>query len=166
MYLSQLKPEIFAAILAAFLTLLIPIILHFMTKLYEKRNELNRELRDKKVPLYEGFIEFYFKIVNAEKIGDQKLTEIETTKFLNKFIQQIIVWWPDKLLKIFCIFRRKIINSNGDNNSTKDAILLLEELFFEMRKDLGYKNKNILKGDISSLYINDFEEYFDIKLKH
>jgi len=63
--------------------------LHFISKYYEKRNELNKELREKKIPTYVEFIKFYFFLLNAENMGKKAPTQKENVVFLNDFIQKL-----------------------------------------------------------------------------
>lgn len=158
-YLSQLKPEISATLLAAFLTILIPITLHFITKYYERKNEIIKEMRNKRTPTYDEFMNFVFKLINAGKTNDNLLTSADIIIFLNDFIQRIILLWPDHLVKEFIIFRKKLMENDKLPNDSGKNLFALENLIYKIRKDLGYKNINLKKGDILSLFINDIKNY-------
>lgn len=158
---SGLNKDIAAAIIAASVTIILSVISIVLTKILERRSEIVRELRLKKIPIYEELIKFWFNVLFASKAGKQPPSEKEIVIFLNDFTQKLIIWGSDGVLKYYTIFRDKLINADANKITAAhfDGMFIFEKLMLEMRKDLGHKNKNILKGDILSLFINDIKKY-------
>lgn len=158
---SQLSKDVAASIIAAASTVLISVGSIIVSKLYERRKEIRKEHREKKVPVYEELISFLLKVFLAEKAGRKKLSEKEITIFLMDFTEKIIVWGSDEVIKSFQKFREETmrIPINKDEVPHIKSMFYLEDLMLEIRKDLGHKNKDFKKGDVLSLFINDIEKY-------
>ena len=114
-------------------------------------------LREKKIPTYEKIINFIFSLTFAEKLGKEKPSEKEMIKFMVEITQELVIWGSDEMLNAFYKFRTISIE-NVDNSNPKNphnVLFMVEDLLLEIRKDLGHKNKNILRGKILGLFIND-----------
>lgn len=131
---------------------------YFITRYLERKKDIEFQIRDKKIPIYEEFFEFYFRVVfNSRTNG---LTNEDMVTFFQNFNQKAIIWFPDNILKSYINWKNELISFSDNNNEKKlkRLILLQEDLMKKFRKDIGHKNKNIIKGEISSLYINDLDK--------
>lgn len=154
----MLQKDVAAGIVAAFAAIIISLVSLILSKYYERKAEIRKEHRDKKVPIYEEFIHFWFKILFAQKAGEAPPNEQDIIKFLNDFTQKLMIWGSDSVVKAFSIFREKLINIDPKNPPT-EGMILFEKMLYEIRKDLGHKNKNLKQGDILALFINDIRKY-------
>ena len=69
---------------------------------------------------------------------------------------ELIIWGSDEMLEAFHKFRTHSIRSSNENNkSPYEILIVVEDLLLAIRKDLGHKNKNITRGKILGLFIND-----------
>ena len=61
-------------------------------------------------------------------------------------------------MKAFVDFKRHApdVQAKAD---PEEILFLTEKLLFAIRRDLGHKNKNLKKGDILSIFVNDIEKY-------
>ncbi|MFH6985803.1 hypothetical protein [Marinoscillum luteum] len=131
----------------------------FVTRYLEKKKLIEQQLREQKLPTYEEFIEFIFKILNGEKLkkpmSDKQLHELFWN--LNK---KSILWLSDRSLDSYVMWKSAVNNYSTNPNPTKEdglkILLLLEQLFLDFRKDIGHKNANLTEGKILSLFINDW----------
>lgn len=153
----SLQKEISAAIIAAITTIIVSLLTVLGAKYYERKSILERELRDKKIPIYESFIEFWFKLTNAEKITGKSLTENEIIKFMNSFTSNLIIWGSDEVVSKWSNFRLKLIKMG--ENIPPDFMFEFEGFLSIIRKDIGHKNQNIQKGILLGLFVNDIENY-------
>ena len=48
-------------------------------------------------------------------------------------------------------------NSTNETNSA-ETLVLLEDIIFQIRRDLGIKKRGMNKGDILSIFVNDVDE--------
>ena len=127
----------------------------YITRYLEKKKVIENEIRNKKIPIYEEFFAFYFKVVY------NSISEKDMVTFFKEFNQKAIIWFPDETLKSYVEWRKKVMEFAKDN--TNDNLLNLifhqEDFLKQFRKDIGHSNKYLVKGDISSLYINDIDKY-------
>lgn len=132
----------------------------FITRFLEKRKQIEFEIRNKKIPIYEEFFQFYFRIVFNER-NKKGMSETEMINFFRDFNQKAIIWFPDTILKSYINWKKNLIHFSRNNNEENLAKLIFdqEELMRQFRKDIGHSNKNLLRGDITSLYINDIDKY-------
>lgn len=132
----------------------------FITRFLEKRKNIEIEIRNKKIPIYEEFFDFYFKIIfgNANK---ENMSSDEMVVFFKGFNQKAIIWFPDHILKSYINWKKNLIyfSENSNNENLRKLLIEQEELMHQFRKDIGHSNKNLIQGDISSLYINDIENF-------
>ena len=163
-WFSGLQKEVAAAILAALTAVAVSIISLVLSKYYERKAEVRKEHRENKVPIYEKSIEFWFKVLMADKAGKKPPGEQEIIQFLQGFTQELIIWGSDSVLKSFTNFREILISSEKRPNPI-EGLLLFEKYMFEVRKDLGHKNKNLRQKDILALFINDIRKSTDSSRK-
>ncbi|WP_419494705.1 hypothetical protein [Chryseobacterium bernardetii] len=150
---SKIDINIFVAIIGGTIT----ISSFFITRYLERKKSIELEIRNKKIPIYEEFYEFYFSIMFKSNTDDEITTE-EMVKFFQQFNQKAIIWFPDNILKSYIEWKNNLTNFSKNQGITLREIILHQEQFMsQIRKDIGHTNKNLVPGDISSLYINDFD---------
>jgi len=153
--ISKINPNIVVAIIAGTVT----ITGYFITRYFEKKKIIEQQIREQKLPAYEEFIDFLFSIFkqtkNNKQINDKKLEE-----FFWSMNKKSILWLSDKTLKSYVTWK-KLTSSYADveDKTEFDSLIImssLENLLKDFRSDIGHKNKNIVDGDILSLFINDW----------
>ncbi|WP_426483326.1 hypothetical protein [Flavobacterium sp. 2] len=155
----ELNINLVIAVIGASVTL----IGYYVTRYLERKKEIEFQIRNKKIPIYEEFFQFYFKVVfNTKNKNDEKLSDDDMVLFFQQFNQKAIIWFPDNILLSYINWKRELSYFSGNNTpeNLKNLILKQEDLMKEFRKDIGHKNSKISKGDISSLYINGLDNYF------
>ncbi len=151
--LDKVNANLFVGILGATVTLTG----YFITRYFERKKMIEIEIRNKKIPVYEEFVNFYFKLINSK---DQKEPEDDfIVNFFQNFNQKAIVWFPDDILKSYISWRRNLVSYNLDKRNLRSVILDQEDFMKKIREDIGHENKNIGEYEISSLYINDIEKF-------
>lgn len=155
----ELNINLVIAVIGASVTL----IGYYVTRYLERKKEIEFQIRNKKIPIYEEFFQFYFKVVfNTKNKNGKKLSEDDMILFFQQFNQKAIIWFPDNILISYINWKRELSYFSGNNTpeNLKNLILKQEDLMKEFRKDIGHENKKISKGDISSLYVNGLDNYF------
>jgi hypothetical protein len=148
----SLNSDVAKAIVAAGVTGLVAILSLLISKQYEHRSQIHKEHREKKIPIYEELIDFLFRLLFSEKIGEQPPNEKEIVKFFVQFTQKLIIWGSDDVVKSYEKFRVTLLNDPSK------SIFALEEVLLVIRRDLGHKNKGFKQGTILGLYINDIHD--------
>jgi len=156
-WFSTLENQVAATVATVSVTALISVASLILSKHYEHKRDIKKELNAKKSPIYEELINFSFKLQFAEKAGEIRPTEQETVKFMTKLIPRLIIWADENLIKSFCLFR-DTAEKNRDQPDPK-ILFIFEDMLFKIRKDLGHKDKKLKKGDILGLFITDIKKY-------
>lgn len=156
---KAIDPTLAGGILAASATILVSVITIMLSKRQEHKVEIEAQLRQKKIPIYEKLIEFIFLITFAEKLGKNQPSEREMIQFFADTTKDLVVWGSKEMVKAFGDFRENLMSSVEGGEPTK-VLATVEDLLFAIRKDLGHKHVGIKRGDILRLYINDLNDYF------
>lgn len=154
--IEKVNPNILVAIIGSTVT----IIGYFISRYLEKKKLIEQQIREQKLPVYDEFVEFLFKILKDNK-SNKKLSEKELIDLFYSLNKKSILWLSDNSLKAYKEWRIITINlsDNNSENAGVEVMALLEKMLFEFRKDIGHKNQNLKSGDILSLFINDWDEY-------
>lgn len=169
-YIDQLyeSGDLPLPLLLSVVTALATVTTAIVTTLIAKNNDLRLQVRaeqkDSKVLIYEELTQFFFKIIFSSKVKnkevetEQKDQEGEIVEFLVNYTPKIIMWGSDEVLREFYLFRSKSVSAGSDPKKVTEIIIKFEELLFSIRKDLGHKNRNLRKGNILGLFVNDYEK--------
>ena len=156
-HLMTLNPNVSASIIAACATVLVATISVLLSKHFEIQKLVFKEHRDKKIPIYEDLIRFFFRAMFQSKKGNP-LSESEMLKFFEGFVEKATVWGSDDVVKAFGDFKRHAPEKQAGADPTK-ILFLSEKLLFAIRRDLGHKNKNLKQGDLLSLFVTDIDQH-------
>jgi hypothetical protein len=128
------------------------------SKRAEHRRDIEEELRKQKIPVYQEFMEFLFRVVLSGKDGRPELTDLEMRLFLQSFAPKLIVWGSDGVVKAYVAFRAASIEGAGTSNII-GLMATVEAILYEIRRDMGHANKNLGRGDLLAIFINDIHNY-------
>jgi hypothetical protein len=151
-----LRSELATAIIAAAATIIVSLLSVMASKFYERRDNVERESRTKKIPVYEQATALIFTIIHQGKPGYPTITSDETLRRYSELTQGVIVWGSDGVLKAFGEFR--VASLQIKEKGVAPLLVSIEDLMLAVRKDLGYKNSGLRRGDVLRLFINDLEQ--------
>ncbi len=153
--INKVDPNIVVASIAGAVT----ITGYFISRYLEKTKAIELQVREQKLPVYEEFIGFFLFILQDKEYlqleDDEKNKKL--LEFMLTFTKKSLLWVSDETLLAVVKWRNEAVNP-----STQDPIAALrnlENLLFAFRKDVGHTNKNIKKGDLLSMFINDIDLY-------
>ena len=155
-HLMTLSPNVAASIIAASATVLVATLSVLLAKRLEIRTLIFKEHRDKKIPIYEGLIKFFFDVMFKAKKG-APVSEAEILDFLQGFVEKITVWGSDDVLKAVIAFKSQASDVTAQDPAK--SLFVLENMLFAIRRDLGHKNKNLKQGDLLSLFVTDIDQH-------
>lgn len=89
------------------------------------------------------------------------MPEKEMQEFFIEFTQKLMIWGSDEVVAQWSKYRRVLIKHSEDGQSDSNDMFELENLLLAIRKDTGHKNKNLKKGDLLGLFVNDIENYIN-----
>jgi hypothetical protein len=152
--IASLNTNLSTAIMAASTTIIVSVISILIAKNQETKAYIQKELREKKVPVYEHLISIMFKITYASKLGEAPMPESEVLRQMVDMTRNLVIWGSDEVVKAYVKFRT-FANSNGDSTQ---MVFIVEELMAAIRKDLGHKNQGFNRGTILGLFVNDLDK--------
>lgn len=158
---SSAAPQVAAAIVAGSATVLVSVLSLILSRRWERQRDLEQEIRQKKIPIYEDFMEFWFRLFHGGKAGVNPPTVEEITKFFITFPEKLIIWGPDELIKGYAEFRRQhfmVPIENPPPEKVREMLLDFEKLLYTLRIDIGHKNEKLRPTDLLSLFMTDIEE--------
>ncbi len=135
------------------------IISSIISKIIEYRQNIKRYLYSKKEEPYVEFIEMVYKIQEKTKAGDE-YPEEEMLEDVFSFSKKLTLWGSNKVIRKWLVFRSKSVE--GKINPTK-TLFLLEDIVFEIRKDMGQSKRGLKQGDILRFFVNDVSEHLPNK---
>ncbi|MBR3249986.1 MAG: hypothetical protein IKF83_04785 [Clostridia bacterium] len=171
--LSAIKIVIdrYPTIAVALITGLLAFISVPVGKYFENKYAIKNQIRKEREEIYIDFLNWIIKNVLNGEISNNENIVNEIKEYQNK----LVIYASDNVLKSWTTFKNSIININSKNqDSNKEENIKkyinnqatkIERLILDIRKELGYKNKNIKQFDILSLYINNIENYIEISSK-
>lgn len=130
----------------------------FFTGIYTWKQVKEKEIETlhgkQKAALYEEFIVFIFNFIFAGRSDSIPYSEDELLKRVTHFNVQIMVWGNDGVINAWNGLRRQII---ARGTVTLPLAYLnandFEAMIYAMRRDLGYRDKKIGKGDLLPLFL-------------
>jgi len=148
---AGLDKSVAATIVVTCGTVIISLLTIVIGRVWEQQTLIQKEHRERKIPIYLELLGFLFRFLTGEKTGKMP-SETEVLEFLEHFNKDFMVWGSDGVVKAWAKFRQQ---STTDSVDATQSMLLLEKLILEIRRDLGHKNKQLVDGDLLSLFIND-----------
>jgi hypothetical protein len=159
-HILAVDPRISAALITGLIAIIATSLTITIPKYLEKKMEIEEHLREKKSETYRDLVELLFKLLMGSKTGNS-LSEEELIKAMSKFTENLILWGSEDVIKAYKSFRDYFIQRTSGQELSLESIQIMEELLLSIRKDMGHNNKNLDKGDILSLFINDLDKVLD-----
>lgn len=154
-------PTISVAIITGLLAFVSTIVGRFLENRYTIKNQIRKERQD----VYINFLDWIINDLFYGEINKNK----NIVSDLRKQQKLMTIYASDNVLKAWSEFKftvmNSILNKKGLSKEEKTSLYIkneapyAEKLILAIRKELGYKNKNIKQYDILKLYINDINEY-------
>lgn len=151
-------PTVSAAIVAAVATTTVSVITVFVGRYFERRREIEAEIRKSKIPVYTDLVQSLMSVLTKKPKDDgQEESEAdpnELARAMYRITPQLITWANDDVLIKWSRWRRK-----ATDLAPMDSMFQLEQLLQAIRKDFGHSDKKVERGDVLGLFVNDIEDY-------
>lgn len=129
------------------------VISSIVAKIVDYRYNVKKYLYDKREEAYKKFIEMIYTIMEeTQKNDSEKMSEEKMTKMVSEFSKGLTLWGSNRVVKKWLRYRKSSLNGGG-----VQTLLELEDIIYEIRKDVGQKKK-LRQGDMLSLFINDVDK--------
>lgn len=153
--LSNMDAVVIVALITGSVSILGVVISSIVSKIIEYRQNTKRYLYGKKEEPYSEFIEMVYKIQENVK-KSKEYNEKEMLDDIFSFSKKLTLWGSSKVIRKWLAFRK--ISQEQNNNPTNN-LFILEDIIFEIRKDMGQKKSGLKQGDILAFFINDIKDY-------
>lgn len=153
--LSNMDAVVIVALITGSVSILGVVISSIVSKIIEYRQNIKRYLYEKKEEPYSEFIEMVYKIQENVK-ENKEHNDKEMLDDIFSFSKKLTLWGSSKVIRKWLAFR-KISQEQNDNPT--DNLFILEEIIFEIRKDMGQKKSGLKQGDILAFFVNDIKDY-------
>lgn len=132
---SKMEVVVIVALITGSVSILGVVISSIVSKIIEYRQNTKRYLYSKKEEPYSEFIEMVYKI--QENVNKNKeYTEQEMLDDVFSFPKKLTLWGSNRVIRKWLDFRKK---SQEENGNPTDNLFILEDIIFEIRKDMGQK---------------------------
>lgn len=152
---SNLDAVIIVALITGGVSIAGVVVSSIVSKILEYRQETKRYLYEKREEPYSQFVEMVYKLQQKSKNNDS-YTEKEMAEDIQLFSKKLTLWGSNRVIKKWLQFRAK---GQSTTAGSTDNLFVLEEIIFEMRKDMGQKKGVLNKGDLLAFFINDIKTY-------
>lgn len=151
---SKVDAVIIVALITGAVSIFGVVLSSIVAKILEYRQNTKRYLYEKREEPYSEFIEMVYKL--QQNIKNKKgYSEEEMLADIVKFSKKLTLWGSDKVIKKWLKFRE--IGQEPDKKT--ENLFILEDIIFEIRKDMGQKKGKLKKGDLLSFFVNDIRQY-------
>lgn len=154
---SNLDAVIIVALITGGVSISGVVVSSIVSKILEYRQAAKRYLYEKREEPYSQFVEMVYKIQQKSKNNDA-YTEEEMTEDVIQFSKKLTLWGSNKVIKKWLHFRTE---SQSPNAGSPDNLFILEDIIFEIRKDMGQKKGFLDKGDLLAFFINDIKAHIN-----
>lgn len=151
--LFTLNPNVSAAIIATAVTAMVSIYQINASRRHQTEALIEKDLREKKVEVYQKLISFIIEMLFADKMGKTKSPQ-DVLRAYAEFAPSMTIWTSDEVLAEFARFRTGLVEQK-DSLDARDVVRHLERLILTIRRDLGHQNVALTEGDIISVFITD-----------
>ena len=149
-----LNPTISVALLTGATTVLVSTLTVVLGKYYERTRDIEAHYRSKKVEIYDEFLCELFKLFNEtreDKDAENTSHADSLVAFLREWQRKMILWGGQDVLRKYILWMSHLKKGVPDVQS----MFLMENFFFEIRKDLGHKNNKLHEGTFISLMLKN-----------
>jgi len=146
----------FSAIVVASITAIFSVVSVLISRAADRRNDLEKEVRGKRIDLYIEISDFMFNLLQQGKPSVQKINNDQMSMFIITASRKLTIWASSEVLKSWIEFTRSSNQLDANNpSSIRKAHVAFEKVFRAIRNDLGSSNKGLREFDILGIFVND-----------
>ena len=137
-------------------------------KYFENRYSIKNQIRKERQIIYIEFLNWLIKTVLNNEISNN----VNIVQELKENQNKMVIYASDKVIKAWAELKDVAMNGEKIKKHMKKEEVTkyflekeaptIENLILAIRRELGYKNKDIKKYDILNLYINDLKEHISV----
>ena len=152
---SSMDSVVIVAIITGGISIVTVFISSIVSKFIEYRQMTKRYLYEKREEQYKDFISMVYKLQKSTKNTQEEYTQEQMIHDISAFSELLTLWGSSRVIKKWIKFREL----SQDKTKATQNLFLLEEIVFEIRKDMGQGKKGLKQGDLLSFFVNDIRKY-------
>ena len=143
----------YVKIIATFFAFLAAIMGTLITQYYIKKREQENAHREKKIEIYNSFIEITSRAIAGghKDTSIKKPTDKELADFMFKFKSEILLWGSPGVIK-------EMLNFQNASQRGLEPLITANNLYKEFRKDIGLSNFGLNNCELIKIGLTDPEE--------
>lgn len=153
---TTLDTNLAVAIIAGSTTIIASTLAIVLGKHFEAKKGREVAHREKKVALYDDFLEKLFEIF----LGEGGLKQAEFVPYLRDTQRKIILWASPNVIKSYADWHKELRLHMG-NPKAKSMIKMID-FFLALRKDLGHSNKGIKHEHLARFMLKNPELFMQM----
>ena len=158
--LISVDAKLAVGIVAAVTTVLGATLTVTVGKYLERKHAVEAAFRERKVEIYDGFLEELFKLLGQEgKPDDSGLVD-----FLREWQRKLTVQGGAKVLRTYVKWRDHLLSKGNEPDA--ESVLLMGEFLLAMRGDLGLSNSGIDRRVFAHLILRNPVLFLELSRKN
>lgn len=117
----------------------------------EHQREDARERRNRMAPIYEELLKTFYS-----SAAGGALDQSELLSFFEDLARSLLIWGSEPVIVAFNRWRVQVA---ALEEGSPDALFAFEDLLYAIRADLGNESKNMGRGDLLRVFVNDIDEF-------
>lgn len=156
---QSLQKEVAAALVTGLAAVVVALVSTFVGRRLERRHALEVAQQQRRIPVYEEFVQGLLQTMGATVPPSKRkpMTEEQVVTVMGAFTEKVLVWGSEEVIRAWG--RWKKLAATEDPVQQRLGLDALEDFFLALRKDLGLSNKNLQRGDVLRLWINDWDQF-------
>ncbi|WP_150465894.1 hypothetical protein [Francisella sp. SYW-2] len=144
-----LDPKVSISLLTAATTVIAATVTVVLGKYFERKKDIEAHYREKKTQIYDEFLCKLLKLFHSTSENNKEIDDL--VSFLQEWQRKIILWGGQDVLLNYINWLERL--KEGKNDAK--VMFMMEELFLEIRRDLGHKNNKLVKGTFTRLILKN-----------
>lgn len=153
-FLAGVAPEVYAALIVGSTTILVSVWSVLWSSRSQQRQLIEQEQRKQKAVVYQELLVYWVIVMRGER---RRSSASERKKMDQGYYRSVppkmLAWASESVLKEYGLRASPLGEKEEDR-----SILDFEQLLFALRKDLGYSNKNLERGDLLRTFLLGVDE--------
>lgn len=138
---ATLQPVVSASLVAGVATILGATTTVMVGRYFERKRELEALYREKKMPIYAGFLkEIFSQFQNGER-EDASGPESDMVKVLREWQLQLVLWGGPGVVNAYLNWKDEL-----QRGATARSVFATDRLILAIRAELGNENSGLSKG--------------------
>lgn len=146
-----LPSQIAVPLVAAMITTFVSVGTVVYAKDREHKREIAQQQRTQKAHVYRQFMDYWFSVFGPGQRRSEAHQKKLSDEYHSTVPQQLVLWASEPVIKTYVTY----MSVDREEDTT---MFEFEQILFALRRDLGYSNKGLQKGDLLHLFLKEVEQ--------